>query len=349
MTPFGADPLFTTEGRVPIHEVKKHSQKENMRMPASLDRLNDNVVKISFSPDRLKLHDKSKLKITISDSDGIDIHHTIRLFYDGVEITDTLEKYAKKTVTKNKVTFELNDFRLLPDRENDIIVGYRSSPISPIVFKKYPNPICKWRDNLTIKNSKRFEDKLETLKTIENVSLMAGVNPNFIAGLVAQESSFDPHAVSIARAIGLTQVTALAEEHILQVHSDWPSYSGINRYSVPVIKGLIVLGKVNHENEWRLNPYYSIKGGIEYMEFIENYWKRDENLNIIQEQLGKKKKHISDILLASYNSGPYRVKRNLIKKGNNWLKSKNLKEARKYVKRVKSYCYHFSTELETKI
>jgi soluble lytic murein transglycosylase-like protein len=49
-----------------------------------------------------------------------------------------------------------------------------------------------------------------------------------------------------------------------------------------------------------------------------------------------------NLLLASYNSGPYRVKRALIRKGPTWLEAKELREAKKYVKKVKSYCYHFS-------
>lgn len=349
MTPFGAKPLF--EEAESLNEVTK-AENENTaihRGPASFEELNP--VKISFSPDRQKLHDKSKLQIMFEDPDGIDVHHIIRFFYDGMEVTDIINKHATKDIQKDKIVYTINDFRLIPERQNDIVVGYRRSPLSQIIYKRYQKPICHWRDKLTIKNTYRFRDKLETIKIIENISLIEGVNPNFIAGLVAQESSFNPHAVSIAKAIGLTQVTSLAEEHVLQEHPTWPTYEGLNRYPVPVIKGLILTGKVNHENEWRLNPNYSIRGGIEYMEFIENYWTRDENIAVVEKYLGGvgQGTKVSDILLASYNSGPYRVKRSIMKKGKKWLRSRNLREARKYVKRVKSYCYHFSKEDENSI
>lgn len=85
------------------------------------------------------------------------------------------------------------------------------------------------------------------------------------------------------------------------------------------------------------------------MEFIENYWTRDENIAVVNKHLGATSNNISDILLASYNSGPYRVKRSIMKKGKNWLGSRSLREANKYVKRVKSYCYHFSREDENSI
>jgi hypothetical protein len=347
MTPFGAMPLF--EEVENLDEVNQTEEQEVVpsRGLASIGELNP--IRISFSPDRQKLHDKSKLQIKIEDPDGIDVHHIIRFFYNGMEVTDIINKHSDKEIQKDKVVYTIKDFRLIPDRNNDIIVGYRRSPLSPIVYKRYQSPTCHWRDKLTIKNPHRFEDKMDTIKIIENISLIEEVNPNFIAGLVAQESSFNPHAVSIAKAIGLTQVTSLAEEHVLQVHPEWPTYNGLNRYPVPIIKGLILTGKVNHENEWRLNPNYSIKGGIEYMEFIENYWTRNENIAVVEKHLGSTGHNISDILLASYNSGPYRVKRSIMKKGKKWLRSRNLREARKYVKRVKSYCYHFSKEDETSI
>ncbi|TNE96050.1 MAG: hypothetical protein EP326_13950 [Deltaproteobacteria bacterium] len=348
MSPFGAMPVLDNVDT--LEEVTKNDEQDTLiqgRGPASINELSP--VKISFSPDRQMLHDKSELKISVEDPDGMDAHHIIRFFYDGMEVTDIINKNSKKEILKDKVVYSIKDFRLIPERHNDIVVGYRRSPLSPIVYKRYQSPYCHWRDKLTIKNPHRFEDKMETIKIIENISLIEGVNPNFIAGLVAQESSFNPHAVSIAKAIGLTQVTSLAEEHVLQVHPEWPTYNDLNRYPVPVIKGLILTGQVNHENEWRLNPNYSIKGGIEYMEFIEDYWTRDENISVVTKHIGETGNSISDILLASYNSGPYRVKRSIIKKGKDWLQSRNLKEARKYVKRVKSYCYHFAKEDENSI
>ena len=49
----------------------------------------------------------------------------------------------------------------------------------------------------------------------------------------------------------------------------------------------------------------------------------------------------TDILLASYNSGAYRVKKSIIKNKKEWLFDDSLHEARKYVMNIKSYCYSF--------
>ena len=55
----------------------------------------------------------------------------------------------------------------------------------------------------------------------------------------------------------------------------------------------------------------------------------------------KKEIPTTDILLASYNSGAYRVKKSIIKNKEEWLFDKSLNEARKYVMNIKSYCHSF--------
>ena len=111
------------------------------------------------------------------------------------------------------------------------------------------------------------------------------------------------------------------------------------------IKALVALGKINEKNEWRLSHDRSIQGGISYLKYIEQYWSSFDPL--VQRKLAsldtnKKDNEMVDLILASYNSGPYRVRRNLDKLGTNWLEATNLGEARKYVHNVKSYCYDFA-------
>ena len=177
---------------------------------------------------------------------------------------------------------------------------------------------------------------------VEAISSDEGVNPSLVAGLIAQESAFNPMAVSSAKAIGLTQVTELAGKHVLATYKDYPTYPNLNEYSVPMIKTLIVTGEVNSDNEWRLNPQTSIKGGIHYLKFVENYWLKKNNRLLMLEHYKNENEILDDLILASYNSGPFRVKTALSKKGTNWLQSDKLGEARKYVRKVKSYCYHFA-------
>jgi len=116
---------------------------------------------------------------------------------------------------------------------------------------------------------------------------------------------------------------------------------------VPIIRALIELGKINSVNEWRLDRKKSVIGGIEYIKYLENYWKG--NVALIERVYGtnfNQDQVITDLILASYNSGPFRIKTRLIKDGRAWKQSKTILEARKYVGKIKSYCNHFASNIQ---
>ena len=180
---------------------------------------------------------------------------------------------------------------------------------------------------------------------VESINDLAGeskINASFFAGLIAQESSFDPNAVSSAKAIGLTQITKVAEDEIIKDFPNFPRHPKINAISLPYLKTLIMLGNINQKNEWRLDPEYSMQGGISYLRYLDNYWHKPQNLEMVKSVYVDTDQGLTDVIMASYNSGASRVKRALETKGYNWINDEELGEAKKYVGRVSSYCYHFA-------
>jgi membrane-bound lytic murein transglycosylase MltF len=144
------------------------------------------------------------------------------------------------------------------------------------------------------------------------------LNPNLLAGLVAQESGFDPEAETWAHAVGLTQITPVAAEEIETVKPNWKNIK---------------------KKDWRTIPSKSIEGGAIYLQFLNQYWADQDSTQLL---IDHNATDMSAVILASYNSGAARVKKNVADTSDKWLDQPNLKEAFRYVGRVSSYCYHFS-------
>ena len=155
-------------------------------------------------------------------------------------------------------------------------------------------------------------------------------------------SSFDPKAVSWAKAIGLTQITPLAAEEIDRKGKNWPKVDALGELPVPLIKFKIALGDINERNDWRLNPKTSIKGGVDYLLFIDNYWKKERNKNLLAPLLEEDPYADIRAIVASYNFGSARVRRGILDSGNRWMDQKKLAGSRKYVNRILGYCHQFS-------
>ena len=177
------------------------------------------------------------------------------------------------------------------------------------------------------------------MEEINSIAQRKDLNPLLFASLVAQESSFNPKAVSIARAVGLTQVTPIADNDIRSVDSSFVSYPNTNKISYIDLKYKIYRGIINKDNDWRLNEVKSLKGGSIYLKQLKDYWETSRNSLFLKNKLSKINQ--ADIVLASYNSGATRVRRNISKHKDKWLNSKELIEARKYVSNIKSYCNDF--------
>lgn len=336
MNPFGA-----------INQNQKPINSLNERNPSSY--LSSTKALINFFPSRQNWHQSIDFKARVFDENGLGSRSKVRFFYNDKDISNQIFEIAEKKVSKDQktLTYSIKNFRLNFEEDNRISMIYQRDEHSSPLIKHYDEPVCPIDSVQKVKDHGRFASQKLTFNTIEEISVKEGINPSLLAGLIAQESAFNPKAISWAKAIGLTQVTSLAEQHVIDKHPDWPRYEGIDDFSYPRIKSLIMMGKINKNNEWRLNKAMSIQGGIEYLRFVESYWSTKANKNIIEKVFPNRPEAYEDVILASYNSGPYRVKKAIFKLEENWLKSEKLNEARKYVKKVKSYCFHFSNASES--
>ncbi len=358
MDPFGAKPILKSTAQA----LELGSNGDDVlainpsniqgRSPASAS-----SATIEFYPPRKLWHRAFDLTVTIKDTAGIDENTKVNFFYDGEDVTDRVMNYAKVNYSNDlqSVKYNLPAFRLLPDQDKALVVTYiKLDPLGndQLIGKVFEEPYCPLKDLQTITSTitnKGFNTSELLIEKIKTLSAFNQMNPALIAGLIAQESSFNSQAVSTAKALGLTQITAPAETHILEDlgerASNWPRYPGLSDMNPLRIKALVALGKINEKNEWRLSHDRSIQGGISYLKYIEQYWSSFEPLTqrkLASLDFSSKENEMVNLILASYNSGPYRVRRNLDKLGTNWLEAQNLGEARKYVHNVKSYCYDFA-------
>src|SRR5262249_52501374 len=125
----------------------------------------------------------------------------------------------------------------------------------------------------------------------------------------------------------------------------WPRYPGINELPSLWVKALVMSGKANDSNEWRLDSERSIRGGMAYMKLLIDRWSSQENMSHIQSLYEDPQIEQTKLVLASYNSGYTRVYTAFHRYGAQWITAPDLKEARRYVNRIFSLCDRFS-ELE---
>ncbi len=300
-------------------------------------------VKISLFPERQVLHRVEDFKILIEDVENIPDNYVFEVYYDRKNITKDFLKNSRVTIKKNQLHIIYEDLSLDTSKDHEIYIKYQNNPTRRPKIVKYKAPEC----NINYIQERELENEL--LSKIFYHSNNNGINPFLITGLIAQESSFNHKAVSSAKAIGLTKVTALAEKHIIEEFPSWPTYPNLNKQSKFRIEAMISNDEVNPGNEWRLNHDKSILGSIHFIKYIQKFWQKDRSLAVLDRNLYNRKVDKNniplEIILASYNSGPFRVKRAIQRMGDNWLKSDQLNEARKYVRRIKSYCHAFKKNL----
>ncbi len=326
-TPFGPVELFSAK-----------SKQNDARWDAT-------NVQIHFTPERQNLHKSSAFTVHIHDPQGVPENYRLTLTYNGIDSTNNLLKSGKKKFSqpdRRDLTITLPDLRLPAGREHHILLTYRRTPISRSITAKFDPPICQALDHKQkLQSVPEFDPPVGIIKAINKAANLRGINPYLLAGLIAQESGFNPDAVSTAKAIGLTQITRLGAAEIIKKYPHWPRFVEIEEMPLPLLKIAILSGKVNAKNEWRLDPLKSINGGALYLEFLRNYWERPEKIRLVREHV-RTASAMSDVLLASYNSGPARVSAALERIGSNYLQAKELSEALKYVRKVNSYCDHFT-------
>ena len=303
---------------------------------------NNHDVVMSVSPDRQYYNSPYDLTLKIQDPNF------------------QIDKFRYEVVYNNKKLnrwFRAEEIEIPSSKDQPVIISFKNLSILPgninkISFLYYPVgsnlpiihqlevPECYQdikNNNLSIAPFK-VQPKLQD--NITTISDKYGYNASLIAALIAQESSFNPHALSFAKALGLTQVTPVAHAEITKYKPEWKMYPRFSTLPYLNLKSKVVSNEINSRNDWRLDEQRSIEGGILYLNYLNEYWMTPEKKEILSDAFADDIP-TTDILLASYNSGAYRVKKSIIKNKKEWLFDDSLHEARKYVMNIKSYCYSF--------
>ena len=306
-----------------------------------------NQPRITFTPARQILHGPSSVAVSIQDPDLDFDNYQLSIRYNGFEVSDTFLRRSKQTHKwkEHELIIENPLVRLPPSGDHLIEFDYQN-PQGQTVYARYESPRCSAYELQDVASTGDFKPSQEILKLISRKAKDEGINPALLTGLVAQESRFDPRQVSWAKAIGLTQITTSAEHEISATHETWPRYPDIDEMGYDDVRILISAGKINSTNEWRLNPALSLMGGVELLETLSTQWSNESNQSRIKFVFQEKEElqvARTRLILASYHSGYTRVSKALETYGADWLKAPELREARKYVNRVFSYCNHFAS------
>jgi len=284
--------------------------------------------------------------VKIDDTSGDLRHYNIRIRYNGADVSKMFLQQSKITVDRedSRITIENPSVRLPSTEDSHIELSYRSSSGAK-AKAVYGPPVCYAFRPRKVLSLGDFKPEGTIIQTIESLSQQRGVSSAFFTALVAQESGFNPKSVSWARAIGLTQVTELASQEVRAEFWNWQSFPGIERMPFPRLKFMIESGRINAKNEWRLNEERSIEGGMAYVRQLSQRWGNEENLKRVRKIYPDPLMTdivLTQLLLASYNSGFSRVSNALENYGREWIKAPELQEARKYVNRIFSYCDYFA-------
>jgi hypothetical protein len=308
--------------------------------------------RINFRPAHQVLHRPHPLTVVIEDPSGISNDFDLQVSYNGFDVTGSFLEQAtlRRDARSRKLAISVPSVTLRPSEDHSIEFYYRNSH-GARVRATLGAPVCRPFLSQRVESLDRFRTSPRVLALIERLSREAGFNPAFTAGLIAKESSFDLEAVSWARAIGLTQVTPIAETEISGSLAGYPRYEGLAELPLPVIKALIWSGRVNSENEWRLNPEKSVRGGLAFLLYLYDRWSTVENnariAALASSESGTPGASDADelrmrLVLASYNSGYARVSGAFRRQPASWQNEPELKGIRKYVDQVVSYCDRFT-------
>jgi soluble lytic murein transglycosylase-like protein len=308
-SPFGALELYSGDG-----EYLNVANSGDERWPASAP--------VDFKPKRQMLHQSADLDIDFAKDPDLDHSQPLdlKVEYNGRNVTQAFFRNSQLNASSNHELYRYiyRDLRLNPSRNHEIVFYYRNNIKEPYERAEYLPPVCNMTAPYDIINTSPFEPKKNYIKMINTYADRYGLNPNFLAGLIAQESAFDPEAKTWANAVGLTQITPVAKKEIETFKPKWAR---------------------PNKRDWRLNPNRSIEGGAVYLQILSEYWDDRLAQDILRDH---NVKDVKSVILASYNSGAARVKKNIVEADEEWLTQPSLREAFRYVNKVTSYCYHFS-------
>lgn len=349
MTPFGAHESLTPIGLLDPGgaELTEEEGNTGIRSKTSPTEIIAHRPNIHFAPGRQNLHDRTLLRISFYDPLTIPNSSQVKAVYNGVEVTSKLLKNGNWDFNSNQTqaTLTIKDLRLPPDRDHKITISYQRNDKELTVVKTFLPPSCSLYQRDLVTEPVPFSETEGILATVEEASLRRGVNPSLMTGLIAQESSFNSSAISPARALGLTQITlraALEVRKLLPNETVWPIDRRVNSLPVPLIRTLVATNQITADDDWRLDREHSIRGGLIYLDYLVQYWQLPEMQQLISKNLKTDPQTFTRLILASYNSGPARIKQAIEKQGAHYLNDSKLKAAKKYVSRIESFCYHFA-------
>jgi soluble lytic murein transglycosylase-like protein len=101
---------------------------------------------------------------------------------------------------------------------------------------------------------------------------------------------------------------------------------------------------INEDNEWRLNPEKSIRGGAYYLGYLRDRLMDDANRLYVANAGPDRDRNIAEATLAAYNSGLNRILYMMKIHGDAWLDQKRTREAKRYVRKILSYYGAFREE-----
>ncbi|MCB0350003.1 MAG: transglycosylase SLT domain-containing protein [Bdellovibrionales bacterium] len=295
-----------------------------------------------LKPERQVLHESSDLSLEIKTTQSNTADVDLRVVYNDRDVTYAFKKFkSEEQINEGVAKYSYSDLRLLPSRKHEIEFYFRKNKNANFTKVDYLAPSCKMKASDKISNTGTFSPSPDVMALIHSKAKKYNVNPAFLLGLITQESGFDEAAVSSSRALGLTQVTPLAAIEVQKMRTSWKRHKKFDNASPSEIKKMVSSKKVTGADDWRLDPDRSIEGGLLYLKYLEEYWAQKDNAEILK--LRPEIKY-GTVILASYNSGAARVKRQILDADEKWLEQPKLKEAFRYVSSIQSYCYHFSKD-----
>lgn len=301
-------------------------------------------------PARQVLHGPAPITVVIHEPGGIDAlgHNPIDdlvIRHNGLDVTASFLMQAHTEKGHSRLVVRVPAIRLSPLREHVIEVIYGRA--GRHAYARVKPPRCSVREDRSVFSTGGFRPSTLLLRQIHELARERHVNPALLAGLIAQESGFEPKRVSWARAMGLTQVTGVAERELAKRYPEfasYPRYPGINEMPFGLLQALIATGTVNEQNEWRLDAGRSIRGGLAYLALLERRWNSPENRRRVLRVFGPEEfdQALTKLILASYHSGYARVSSTLSRSQYSWMHAADLQEARRYIGSIFSYCDHFA-------
>ncbi len=339
-TPFGAS-LQQSLGQPP-HSLSLPDESNPARGLASETR----VIKWRVTPDRPVLHGSHTLKMELYDPRGIAEDYTLKAYYNGYDLSYSFRLHSQAEVSADRKVLHLTypDLYLPADQQNQIIWAYQRNSRDSLQWLEYRQPECEITQPRTPASLKPFGPPANLVDTITQISTTQGYNPTFFMALIGQESGFNPSAVSHAMAVGLTQITPLAASEVNSFFPEW-TFLIPPTSSHRELRSMIASGAWSRDKDWRLDPEKNLLGSLKYLETIKAYWRRQDHADLLKRHQLWNAKDMTQLLLASYNSGSFRVKGAIHRHGPSYLwKDPQLKEARTYVQKIKSYCHHFGSE-----